>query len=114
VWTIDSTEEYLAWFSRLDEDAKRAIFRGVLMLEEFGPMLGRPHVDTLKGSSLTNLKELRSHTAEHVYRVVFLFDEKRKVFLLVGGDKKGVNDREFYKKIIPEAEALYSRYRGKG
>jgi hypothetical protein len=113
VWTVNSTEEYLAWFSRLDEDSQRAIFRGVLLLEEFGPMLGRPHVDTLKGSSLTNLKELRSHTADHVYRVAFLFDEKRKALLLVGGDKKGVSDREFYKKIIPEAEALYSRYRGK-
>lgn len=114
VWTVDSTEGYLAWFSRLDEDSKRAILRGVLLLEEFGPLLGRPHVDTLKGSSLTNLKELRSHTLKHVYRVLFIFDEKRNAVLLVGGDKKGVSDREFYKKLIPEAEALYSRYRGKG
>ena len=63
VWIVDSTEEYLAWFSRLDDDSKRAIFRGVLLLEEFGPTLGRPHVDTLKGGRLANLKELRSHTA---------------------------------------------------
>jgi hypothetical protein len=113
VWVVDATEEYLEWFAALDAVSKQAILRGVLLLEEFGPQLGRPSVDTLKGSSLPNLKELRSHTAEHVYRVFFAFDERRKALLLIGGDKKGLSDRVFYKSKISEAEELYKRYRGK-
>jgi len=29
------------------------------LLQEFGPQLGRPRVDTLKGSRYANMKELR-------------------------------------------------------
>jgi hypothetical protein len=110
-WSIDSTGEYLHWFSRLDENSRRAILRSVLLLEEFGPSLGRPHVDTLKGSRLRNLKELRSHAPLHEYRIAFLFDERRKALLLIGGDKKGTQEKEFYRWIIRIAEDLYERYR---
>jgi len=36
-------------FNALDEDVReRRFWRCLLILEEFGPRLGRPHVDTLK------------------------------------------------------------------
>jgi hypothetical protein len=111
IWSIDSTSEYLEWFSRLDEGSKRAILRSVMLLEEFGPSLGRPHVDTIKGSKLKNLKELRSHAPRHVYRIAFIFDENRKAVLLIGGDKKGSEDKDFYRWMIRMAEGLYERYR---
>jgi hypothetical protein len=83
----------------------------VLLLQEFGPQLGRPHADTLKGSRISNLKELRARTEAHVLRVLYFFDQRRQALLLVGGDKKGKNERVFYKKLIAEAEALVQRYR---
>jgi hypothetical protein len=64
----------------------------------------------LKGSKLNNLKELRVQTKNHVFRVVFLFDEARKAILLIGGDKKGKNEKRFYSDLIKQAEEIYSNY----
>lgn len=77
------------------------------MLEEKGPALGRPHVDTLQGSKYTNLKELIIQHAGDPYRVIFAFDPRRTAILLLGGRK---TDSKWYKSAIPEAEKLYARY----
>ena len=111
MWAIQSTEEYLAWFGALDLASQEALTAKVLLLKAFGPQLGRPHADTLKGSSIANLKELRAKTAAQVLRVAFLFDEEREALLLIGGDKKGKNEGSFYRSLIAEAEALVKRYR---
>jgi hypothetical protein len=50
-----------------------------------GPGLGRPLVDTIHGSAIVNLKELRVGSA----RVLFVFDPWRACVLLVAGDKSG-------------------------
>jgi hypothetical protein len=39
------------------------------LLQEFGPHLGRPTVDTLKGSKHANMKELRFDCEGGVWRV---------------------------------------------
>nr|AGS53791.1 hypothetical protein [uncultured bacterium contig00039] len=83
----------------------------VELLEEYGPNLPRPYADTLKGSSLSNLKELRAQTENHVFRVAFLFDKERKAILLIGGDKKGKNEKRFYRDLIKQAENIYQQYR---
>jgi hypothetical protein len=64
----------------------------------------------LKGSKLNNLKELRIQTENHVFRVVFLFDEKRKAVLLIGGDKNGKNEKLFYRNLIKRADMIYEAY----
>jgi hypothetical protein len=68
------------------------------------------HADTLKGSSLNNLKELRAKTESHVFRVAFIFDVERKAILLTGGDKKGKNEKRFYRNLIKQAEIIYYQY----
>jgi hypothetical protein len=74
-------------------------------------LLGRPHADTLKGSKkLPNLKELRPKTETHVFRVAYIFDPERKGLLLTGGDKKGKNQKKFYKDLIKQAEQIYAAY----
>jgi hypothetical protein len=65
----------------------------------------------LRRSRIKNLKELRAKTEAHVVRVLYYFDERRRALLLVGGDKKGKNERSFYKKLVAEAEALIGRLR---
>ncbi|MFZ3109709.1 MAG: type II toxin-antitoxin system RelE/ParE family toxin [Rectinemataceae bacterium] len=111
MWHIDATEEYLEWFREQEPDVQDAVLPKVLLLEAFGPQLGRPHADTLKGSRVKNLKELRARTSVHVLRVLYYFDENRQALLLIGGDKKGKNESDFYKSLIQAAETLIERYR---
>jgi hypothetical protein len=56
----------------------------IAVLETFGPQLGRPRVDTLKGSRHANMKELRFDAADGVWRFAFAFDPKRKESFCVG------------------------------
>ncbi|MDR2952084.1 MAG: type II toxin-antitoxin system RelE/ParE family toxin [Treponema sp.] len=109
-WKVETTDEYDAWFFEQSEDSQASIQARVEFLKICGPNLPRPYADTLKGSSLNNLKELRAQTKNHVFRVAYLFDEKRKAVLLIGGDKKGKNEKLFYRNLIKQAEKIYKAY----
>ena len=110
-WDIITSVQYDAWFEEQTEDSKSAIFRKVYLLGKHGPKLGRPHADTLKSSKkLKNLKELRSKTENHLFRIAYIFDPERNALLLIGGDKKGKNEKKFYKDLIREAEQIYADY----
>ena len=111
VWAIVTSESYNSWFEKQTEDSKVAILSKVYLLGEYGPNLGHPHADTLKSSKkLPNLKELRTHTEENVFRIAYIFDPERKGVLLTGGDKKGKKEKKFYKDLINEAELIYAAY----
>ncbi len=69
MWTIQRTEEFSSWITGLDDDAKEAIYQSLLVLREIGPALGHPHVDTVKGSSFPNMKELRVQNKGRVFRI---------------------------------------------
>ena len=43
----------------LDEKLQDELLAHAKLLAEFGPNLGRPTVDTLKGTSHANMKEMR-------------------------------------------------------
>lgn len=75
------------------------------VLADHGPGLGRPLVDTVTGSSIANLKELRVGTV----RILFAFYPWRSSILLVAGDKAGRWD-EWYREAIPLAERRYGVY----
>jgi hypothetical protein len=62
-------------------------------------------VDTINGSSLPNLKELRPGTV----RILFCFDPWRSSILLVAGDKSG-RWNAWYAEAIPLAEQRYKTY----
>ena len=110
MWNVQATEEYLIWFKDLSESGKEEINYKVHLLEKYGPNLSRPHSDTLKGSKIKNLKELRAKTNEHVLRVAYYFNKRRNGILLTGGDKKGKNEKMFYKNLIKEAIKLIELY----
>ncbi|MGI5154076.1 type II toxin-antitoxin system RelE/ParE family toxin [Microbispora sp. CA-102843] len=74
-------------------------------LAEGGPGLGRPLVDTISGSSIQNLKELRPGTV----RILFAFDPWRSSTLLVAGDKAG-RWKSWYEEAIPLAEHRFEVY----
>lgn len=77
------------------------------LLEQFGPQLGRPRVDTLKGSRHKNMKELRFDGAGGVWRFAFAFDPERSAIILCGGDKSGVSEKLFYRQLITKADARF-------
>ena len=94
----------------LQEEVQDAIMSMVHLLEHSGPHLGRPHVDTLNGSRHANMKELRFHAANGVWRLAFAFDPARQAIFLVAGTKSGRNSRRFYHALIRKADARFDRH----
>ncbi len=97
-------------FKAFSMAVRRQVYLLVELLAKFGPQLGRPHVDTLKGSRRSNLKELRFRADDGAWRVAFAFDEKRRAILPVGGDKSGVSKDKFYPNLIEIAERRFDRH----
>jgi hypothetical protein len=102
VWEVEYTEEFGTWWDGLGPDDQERLTAAVELLEKLGPSLGRPLVDTLKGSKHPNMKELRPGTV----RVLFAFDPRRTAILLLGGDKSG-HWKDWYVEAIPEADRLF-------
>ena len=80
------------------------------LLEQFGPSLGRPRVDTLKGSRHTNMKEIRFDADNGVWRFAFAFDPSREAIILVGGDKSGGGEKRFYRQLIQKADNRFDEH----
>ncbi len=115
MWEVDlSLIE--TWLDTLDRQAVEAILAGVNVLEQQGPTLGRPLVDTITSSRLKNMKELRpASPGKSEIRILFAFDPARMAIMLIGGDKasgKGKRDKwsGWYRKAVPEAERLYEEH----
>ena len=110
-WTIVETSEYSAWFSNLLPKQQKAIFKRLEIIRHVGPSTSRPLVDSLTGSRIKNLKELRI-SSDGALRILFVFDMKRQAVLLLGGDKSvDAKWTNWYASAIREAEEIYERYR---
>jgi hypothetical protein len=109
-WTIQFHEEFDSEFDALPEKVQNEMLARAKLLEQFGPRLGRPSVDTLNGSNHANMKELRFDVADGVWRVAFAFDPKRKAILLVCGDKSGISESRFYKQLITKADKRFDEH----
>jgi hypothetical protein len=110
MWPVATTDDFDDWFAELGEDAQAEIIAKVELLKVLGPALRRPHADTLNGSKHANMKELRADTAEQVLRIAFAFDPDRSAILLVAGDKSGVSQKRFYKRLIAKADELFDAH----
>lgn len=107
-WTVENHDDFDPEFDGLEQEVQDRILELSLLLQQFGPQLGRPHADTLKDSEHSNMKELRFDAADGVWRVAFAFDTDRKAILLVAGDKSGVSKTKFYKRLITKADKRFS------
>jgi len=111
MWKVNVTEEYEEWYKSLDKDSMSELYYLTELLRLNGPELSRPYADIIHGSKkIKNLKELRGRTSETILRVSFFFDRERKAILLIGGDKKGVNEKKFYKDLIKRSEEIAEKY----
>ena len=106
-WDVLFYDAFDAEFGDLSEMVQDELLAHAQLLEEFGPQLGRPRVDTLNGSKHANMKELRFNTDDGIWRVAFAFDPKRKAILLVCGDKSGGSEKRFYKQLLNKADERF-------
>jgi len=104
-WEIYLVDEVRRWLDALDSATYARVVQAIDLLAEAGPGLGRPLVDTIHGSSIANLKELRPGNV----RILFAFDPWRSSILLVAGDKTG-RWNQWYVDAIPLAEHRYQIY----
>lgn len=109
-WTILFHEAFEPEFDELPEAVQDELLAHARLLEECGPTLGRPRVDTLNGSRHANMKELRFNAGDGVWRVAFAFDPRREAVLLVCGDKSGVGEKRFYRQLIKKADARFDEH----
>lgn len=106
MWSVN-IELVAGWLVSLDDGSREQVVAAIELLEERGPQLGRPIVDTVTASRHKNMKELRpGSTGRSELRVLFAFDLERSAIMLIAGDKAGDWTR-WYKKNIPLADDLF-------
>ena len=109
-WEIQLSHPVLAWLDSEPVAIKERVDVVLTVLAAHGPNLGRPIVDSISGSSIRNLKELRVLSSrDRAIRILFCFTPARIALLLVAGDKSN-NCGGWYQQAIQEAEEIYERY----
>jgi len=109
-WAVVFHQAFEAEFEQFPLDVRESLAATAGLLQLQGPLLGRPHADTLEGSDYANMKELRFTVADGVWRAAFAFDPMRKAIVLVAGDKAGVAQKRFYKALIAKADARFAEH----
>jgi len=109
-WKAYFHPKFKVEFDALPALVQDKLLASVKPLQVYGPELGRPEVDTLNGSAYSNMKELRFRAGGGVWRVAFAFDPKRAAILLVAGDKSGVSEKKFYKRLIDKADERFKEH----
>jgi len=107
-WEMGVTVQFAQWYASLGISEQASVEHSLELLAAGGPFVGRPHVDTVRGSRFANMKELRVQHRGKPFRVLFAFDPVRTAMLLVGGDKTG--DERWYDRMIPIADRLYEQH----
>jgi hypothetical protein len=107
VWEVEYTDTFGSWWDELTVGEQERVTAAVELPEQGGPALGRPLVDTLKGSRHRTMKELRPHGGH--MRVRFAFDPRGMAILLMGGDESR-RWSSWYAEAIPAADALYDEH----
>ncbi|MEL6939039.1 MAG: type II toxin-antitoxin system RelE/ParE family toxin [Cyanobacteria bacterium J06598_1] len=109
-WIVELHPLFAEEFEMFSESVKDRFFEEILLLETFGPLLGRPTVDTLNASKYSNMKELRFDSDGGVWRTAFAFDPDRKAILLIAGNKSGGSQKRFYKQLIKKADSRFDEH----
>jgi hypothetical protein len=109
-WTVEIGDECQPEYDDLPEDVQNEILAHTGLLQQFGPRLGRPRVDTLNDSRHANMKELGLTPLMASGGWPLPSDPKRKAILLVAGDKSGVSEKWFCKQLIAQADEWFDAH----
>jgi hypothetical protein len=107
MWAVLFHPELEAELAGLPREVAKKLAEVLLVLRQMGPQLGRPLVDTLKGSRFPNMKELR-FSADGVWRFAFAFDPKRQAILLAAIDKRARDQTHAYARLTAAADRRYA------
>ena len=107
-WTIEFHEDSDREFQGFDDRAQDEILAKLIVLEKEGPNFGRPHADTLNGSSHSNMKDMRVSAAGGIWRIAFSPAPGRNAILVAAGDKRGANEDSFYRDLIRLAVSRFA------
>ena len=107
-WAVLLHPEFDPEFDALPEGVQDELLAALRLLRVRGPALGRPRVDTLKGSAHGNMKELRIQHRGKPWRFLFAFDPGSAAVVLAGGDKTG--DGRFYDRMIRLADRRFAAH----
>lgn len=88
-WTVEFSDEVLAWYQGLSPEGKAAVGRVVSRLEESGHMLGMPLSRQLGGG----LRELRFTCEGVARRITYVLDPERHAVTLTTFRKQRHNER---------------------
>ena len=75
-WKVLFHESFKVEFYELSEEVQDRICAHTRLLENFGPQLGRPRVDTLNDSRYANMKELRFDAEHGVWPLLLTRNDK--------------------------------------
>jgi hypothetical protein len=109
-WDVEFHDDFVPEYEALPEDVQDELQAILEVLEQLGPLLGRPRVDTLNGSRHANMKEIRFDAADGVWRFAFAFDPNRQAIILCGGDKSGGSEKRFYRQLITKADSRFDAH----
>jgi hypothetical protein len=109
-WQVRFHDEFFKEFGAWSEVVQDAVLSSLGKLRMFLPSLGRPAIDTLKGSGYPKMKELRVDAEGGVWRIAFAFDPKRRAILLTGGNKTGIPKDRIYSTLMRVADARYGQH----
>lgn len=105
---VEYTDEFEEWWDGLTADEQESVAAAVEVLEERGVELRHPYSSDIKASRHGHMRELKVQHQGRPLRVLYAFDPRRIVILLIGGDKTG--DDRWYKTFVPIADRLYDEH----
>lgn len=105
MWAVITTDLFNEWLEQQDESTQEKVLAALVVLQQQGPSLGRPLVDTVYDSKFTNMKELRVQHRGKPLRAFFAFDPLRQAIVLCIADKGG--KKRFYKEMLAIADEQY-------
>ena len=105
MWTVITTELFNQWLEQQDEPTQEKVIAELDVLQQQGPSLGRPLVDTVYDSKFTNMKEHRDQHRGKPLRAFFTFDPLRQAIVLCIADKGG--KKLFYTEMLAIADQQY-------
>ncbi|RJF41386.1 type II toxin-antitoxin system RelE/ParE family toxin [Actinomyces sp. 2119] len=88
-WTVEFSDEVLAWYQDLTPEGKAAVRRVLSRLEDGGHMLGMPLSRQLGGG----LRELRFTCEGVARRITYVLDPGRRAVTLTTFRKQRQNER---------------------
>ena len=106
-WSVLLHPAFETEFQALATGVQDKLSEVIVALTQRGPHLGRPAVDTLEGSKHSNMKEIRLKADKQVWRFAFAFDPSVKPSSWSEGQKQGVSQTKFYKKLIATADSRF-------